>query len=689
MEEEKLKKLKKLQTLQEEPNLALFDELEDVCDKLEALQVVLSEINLKDVKTYEIELKTLHEAILSLTESVISKDTVVNIPLEQLSSQLVKVEQAIKNIKIEKTEFPSEISLSDIQINELLLAIQSIPEFPYKELEKLVLSIGKKIDEIKLETPEQEEFDYNRLDRKFNELIKAVKNVSITVSAGGGFPEKSQNDLSNLSSIVRNNTHTGENEARVRMTGHICNENSTQTPLLANTTFTGAWQDALNYGVITVSIATDKNSATDGLVIEWSSDMITVSQDDKFTILANQGKTFTFGPASRYVRVKYTNGPVNQGLMELETSLRSVYVKPSSHRTSDSIVGQDDAELVKAVLTGENPSGSFVNIGTTDGGSLKTNIVDNYGFTAENTPMSELRAVEPVRLIGSGFIGTTLDTNFWSSTLTGSGAVAQASGQITLTTGTTANSTSRVDSVRRARYTGGSSNRYRAAIQLTDGETGTPDNIRRWGAYDTNDGAFFELNGTTMYVVTRKGGNDVKVAMADWNGKGFTVDTKAHTYEIYWTNLKVWFIYGDEVCHTITSDTTTWSSTVNLPIRIENINTNGLTSNVQISCRVQTIYRLGALETQPISRYQSGTTAGLILKYGPGNLHGLIIGGVAQNSVITLYDNTAASGTIIWASGTMGAQTQPFALDFHSLPFSTGLTLVISGASSSVTIIYE
>ena len=99
---------------------------------------------------------------------------------------------------------------------------------------------------------------------------------------------------------------------------------------------------------------------------------------------------------------------------------------------------------------------------------------------------------------------------------------------------------------------------------------------------------------------------------------------------------------------------------------------------------------MGELITSPASDYQSGTTAAKILKYGAGMVNELAISGVANNSVITLYDNTAASGTILYSTGAMPANTTPFVISFEKgLPFFTGLTLVISGASSTVTTLYE
>jgi hypothetical protein len=104
---------------------------------------------------------------------------------------------------------------------------------------------------------------------------------------------------------------------------------------------------------------------------------------------------------------------------------------------------------------------------------------------------------------------------------------------------------------------------------------------------------------------------------------------------------------------------------------------------------VATIYRLGNLETQTMSKYQAGTVAALVLKRGSGNLHGMIVSGVVATSVITIYDNTAATGTIIFSSGSMSEKTDPFSVDFFNLPFSIGLTLTIATANANVTMIYE
>jgi len=150
--------------------------------------------------------------------------------------------------------------------------------------------------------------------------------------------------------------------------------NSTSTPLGISGVFTGAWVEVLNHTNISVLVFADKNSATDGLVIEFSSDGVNVDDSDRFTISANAGKTYSFGVTSRYVRVKYTNDGIAQTIFRLQTLHHPFAPKPSSHRINDSIIDQDDAELVKAVITGKMPSGAFTNVQVTTNGNLKTSL---------------------------------------------------------------------------------------------------------------------------------------------------------------------------------------------------------------------------------------------------------------------------------------------------------------------------
>lgn len=80
-----------------------------------------------------------------------------------------------------------------------------------------------------------------------------------------------------------------------------------------------------------------------------------------------------------------------------------------------------------------------------------------------------------------------------------------------------------------------------------------------------------------------------------------------------------------------------------------------------------------------------------VLKYGSGRLHRIMLNDPNTAGVVTIYDNTAATGTII-ATVTIpspGTQSKPIPsfLDFDC-PFHIGLTIVTS-TTTNVTVIYE
>jgi len=154
--------------------------------------------------------------------------------------------------------------------------------------------------------------------------------------------------------------------------GIVDTGNSSIIPLGVDATFTGAAICVLDWANVTVHAYSDVASATDGLDIQWSTDGVNWDEHDNFDVPVDNAKIFSFGPPTSYMRVVYTNGSTEQTTFRLQTILKNVIQKPSSHRISDSIVDQDDAELVKAVLTAEKDDGTFINIKATDSGNLKS-----------------------------------------------------------------------------------------------------------------------------------------------------------------------------------------------------------------------------------------------------------------------------------------------------------------------------
>lgn len=156
-------------------------------------------------------------------------------------------------------------------------------------------------------------------------------------------------------------------QAHMVMRGDTSAGNSSETPLASGATFVGTAVDILDYSIIFVSVKSDVPSATDGLLAEQSCDGLTWDINDSYTVASSAGKIFSFPPGCQYFRVSYTNGGLPQTYFRLHTILKKGNAKSSSHRVSDNIVNDDDAELMKSVLAAEDETGAFVNVRSVQG----------------------------------------------------------------------------------------------------------------------------------------------------------------------------------------------------------------------------------------------------------------------------------------------------------------------------------
>ena len=182
--------------------------------------------------------------------------------------------------------------------------------------------------------------------------------------------------------------------------GSVCSGNSTTTPLAAGATFTGIAEASLPISHIVISVRSDQPSASGGLTIEISGDGINWHEFESFTVPASKLKVYTFGPAGSYFRIKYTNGSVDQSEFLLQTTIKPFYQKSSTHVISNPITDEDDAELVKAVITAQSDSGTFLNIKASDDGFLRV-----VAPTPEAPP-----GTTPVRVVVQGSVSTPINT---------------------------------------------------------------------------------------------------------------------------------------------------------------------------------------------------------------------------------------------------------------------------------------
>lgn len=146
--------------------------------------------------------------------------------------------------------------------------------------------------------------------------------------------------------------------------------NSTNVPLDADATFTGATIDTLGVADLSISVYSDVASAAGGLEMQFSIDGTNFNDVIKHTVSAADGTYVGLGSRARYFRITYRNGPVAQAVFRLQVILRTSAPRALNQRLRDPVSPTINAAVVKAVVNAQDPSGSFVNVRSSDSGAL-------------------------------------------------------------------------------------------------------------------------------------------------------------------------------------------------------------------------------------------------------------------------------------------------------------------------------
>jgi hypothetical protein len=446
------------------------------------------------------------------------------------------------------------------------------------------------------------------------------------------------------------------------------NNNYTGT-LATLTTLTRTGETTLNAAGIQVNLEADQACT---VWIEQSQDNATWLISDQFNYIKNSAFGMTVQATASYFRVRIKNNSTATANLKLQSVLCPVV-----------------EALPRALDTRGN-----LKVGLQD-------LTDRYGFTGMFTPFRDLKVCEPFRLVGAVF-GAANDTNFWTVSNSGTlgAAAAVANGIATLESGTANSGYGQIVSVRSARFMSAHPHLFRGNIRLT--ATTAANNTRRWGSLTVStttpqNGFYFEVSGAGALSVNHVSGASVTtVASGSFNGDvpEYTLDTSVHSYEIIYVLMSARFYIDNVLIHTFTPTTARLTETLHLQAVATTSNSASGTADGILEVWSMTIVRLGRATTQSTSKFQAGATAGVVCKLGAGQLHSMIISNVTNGAIVTVYDNTTATGTVLWTSGALvqSAQLNPNILSLNfseGIPFYTGLSFAITGAACNLLMVYE
>lgn len=334
-----------------------------------------------------------------------------------------------------------------------------------------------------------------------------------------------------------------------------------------------------------------------------------------------------------------------------------------------------------------------------------TNVTDNnilndpsVGVSASIDTFRNLRVAQAKRVIGSNF-GSTIDTTYlYTTSVAGTGTATASNGVASLTTGATANSSASIVTKNKARYLSGRNNLFRFQGRFSN--TGSANNVREVGVFiDSSNQFVFRLSGTTFQVVVKKAGVETVVSSGLFNGNGsssgmgWTVDTNFHAFEILYSTARIRFLIDNDPIHTFVGASTSLTSSLVGQIYAANTNSGGGTANVSLDFMAVSVSHIGDAVNNPNYYNINAVAETRTLKGGGGTLQSISIGRPAGvGSSLTIYDNTAGSGTVIGIWDLNNAQSVgTHVMGIEGVNFYNGLTYVTAGTmtNGSITIFWE
>lgn len=342
--------------------------------------------------------------------------------------------------------------------------------------------------------------------------------------------------------------------------------NSSAVSLAASATFTGVAENVERYNSIKLTIKSDVDGASGGVIVEFSPDGVVYTQNSTFTYISSQIFNENINLPMKYMRVKYTNGST------LQTTFNLQAVLSVSSLSSDSapIVTQTEQKATDAYgrLRGSNPQTLFD---------------IHHNFDINDIQEHEVTT-------GSGSSVYNANASVVDMTVTGNG-----------------------DSVirqsrRRGIYELGTSLLIMCSSVL-NANSNAATVTTRCGYYDDNDGVYWQYANDTLSVVERSSvsGSVIETTVTQTNfnqdkldgtgSSGLNLDaSKTHLYFVDMQGLGVGqarmgvyyegILYYSHIFFHSNIDTTTFFKSNSLPTRFEINSTGGSGMLREISAAV-------------------------------------------------------------------------------------------------------
>ena len=419
--------------------------------------------------------------------------------------------------------------------------------------------------------------------------------------------------------------------------GDLSTSNNSTTPLAAGDTFTGTAEQN-NFPDVYISCITDQAGT---LFFDFSNDGTNwnVFPPAGFTLVAGVTEAHKALKAGRYFRARVTNtSGSNQTYLRLYTYFGQFDQLTSPLNFAPS--GDSDAVTSKSVLFGETDGGVFKLVGVSPQGNLEVSIKEPTSVFGEVITANLTPIVQADFVYG-------INANLFKSTLTGSGTATSTSQMGIASTSATINSSSLIETVRRAKYRAGEGLLARFTAQFTAGAANSTQLAGMRNA--AIDGWFIGYNGTSFGIMYRRNSVDTWIAQSSFNkdkldgtgSSGITIDpTKINifqlsvgyigvrgcTFSIMHPTTGAWTLFHD---HILTGTTTDQTQSINptMTFGIQATNTSNNT-NIVVKNGSVGVFIIGARE-------RIGST------YGVNNNKSV---STTDTNLLTIRNNTTING---------------------------------------------